>query len=94
MLKYTFVTSGTTQLIAEGKTIEVTRIIFNSFFGAGRTQFFEADGTTPIMDVRQQTLNVNDPTEELTTNWLAHKGLSITTSGTTTCTVFYNQSGA
>lgn len=94
MIKFTDITPGTTQLIANGESIEITKITMMSFFGVGNATFTEADGTTIIFIAKPHTVSGQDPTTELTTNWLAHKGLSVTTTPVTYCTVWYSHGAA
>ncbi len=95
--KYTRVGAGTTKdPIESGNTITVYGFMAanassNSDINGHETvTFFESDGTTTIL-----TLQIpNGSTIDSHTEWLADKGLKITTATNCTVTVWHSQAGS
>lgn len=94
-MRYTKIPPSTTQLIANGDTITVFQIVVNSNGGIQTANIFEGDGTTLIQSVNVGLgTGFSNPTVEIGTEFIAKRGISITTGSNCDVTIFYTQGGA
>ena len=94
MSKYTNITPLVTQLIENGETIKVSKILVSHIGpGSALASIYEADGTTLITNIQCRT--GRDMTSfELSTGFIAKNGISITTGANTSCLICYSSGGA